>query len=124
MSEKSKHSGEHSGHGEHHEGFGHVAPASMLLVVGGVLLFLTAVTVWVTMADLGRSGNLIVAMGIATVKAVLVCTYFMHLKWDKPFNAVVFGSSVLFVGLFIIVALLDKADYEPDIQEMHLLEGR
>jgi cytochrome c oxidase subunit 4 len=116
--------GEHSGHAEHHEGIGHVAPAKMLLTVGGVLLFLTAVTVWVTMADLGRSGNLIVAMVIATIKAVMVCTYFMHLKWDKPFNAIVFGSSVLFVGLFITVLLLDKSDYEGDIQEMYIIEGK
>lgn len=116
-----KHGG---GHGEHHEGIGHVTPASLLLIVGGVLLFLTAVTVWVTMADLGRSGNLIVAMVIATIKATMVCTYFMHLKWDKPFNAVVFVSSVLFVGLFITIALLDKSDYEGDIQEMYLIEGK
>jgi cytochrome c oxidase subunit IV len=119
MSDKKIHAGE-----EHHEGIGHVAPASMLLIVGGVLLFLTAVTVWVTMADLGRSGNLIVAMVIATIKAAMVGTYFMHLKWDKPFNAIVFCSSVLFVGLFITIAMLDKSDYEADIQEMELLDGK
>ncbi|HEX2734670.1 MAG TPA: cytochrome C oxidase subunit IV family protein [Polyangiaceae bacterium] len=113
-----------AGHDHDHDAIGHVTPPGLLLLVGGTLLFLTAVTVWVTMADLGRTGNLIVAMVIATIKATMVCTYFMHLKWDKPFNAVVFASSILFVSLFITIALLDKSDYEGDIQEMNLLEGK
>lgn len=116
----------HSKHDDHDHGHGvgHVVPLKLLLTVGGLLLFFTAITVWVTYVDLGRSGNLIVAMFIATVKAILVCTYFMHLRWDRPFNALVFASSLLFVSLFISMALLDKAEYEPDIQEMYLLEGK
>jgi cytochrome c oxidase subunit IV len=110
-------------HGDDH-GVGHVMPLSILFGVGAALLVFTAITVWVTYVDLGRSGNLIVAMVIATVKALLVCAYFMHLRWDRPFNALVFVSSILFVALFISMTLLDKAEYEPDIEEMHLLEGR
>jgi cytochrome c oxidase subunit IV len=112
-------SGHDDKHDEHH-GIAHVMPANVLLAVGGTLLFLTAVTVWVTYADLGRSGNLIVAMVIATIKAAMVCAYFMHLRWDKPFNALVFVSSVVFVGLFITIALMDKSEYEADIEEMYL----
>lgn len=103
-------------------GIAHVMPTNVLLTVGGTLLFLTAITVWVTYADLGRTGNLVVAMVIATIKAGLVCAYFMHLRWDKPFNTLVFVSSVVFVGLFITITLMDKAEYERDIQEMYLLE--
>jgi cytochrome c oxidase subunit IV len=112
-----------SGHDDKHDGhhgIAHVMPANVLLVVGGTLLFLTAVTVWVTYADLGRSGNLIVAMGIATIKALMVCAYFMHLRWDKPFNTFVFATSVVFVGLFITILLMDKSEYEADIEEMYL----
>lgn len=107
----------------HHDEIAHVMPMKVLLGVGGILLFLTAVTVWVTAVDLGRNGNLLVAMFIATIKAALVCGYFMHLKYDRPFNAMVFGCSVLFVGLFISIALLDKSEYEPDITEMQELEA-
>lgn len=109
-------------HGDH--GLAHVMPIRILVGVGALLLFLTAATVWVTAVDLGRSGNLIIAMAIATIKAGMVCAYFMHLRWDKPFNAFVFLSSLLFVGLFISIVLLDKSEYEPDITEMHILEGR
>ena len=110
-----------SGHGDKHDdhGIAHVMPINILLAVGGILLFLTAVTVWVTYADLGRSGNLIVAMVIATIKASMVCAYFMHLRWDKPFNAFVFVTSVVFVGLFITITLMDKSEYEDDIVRMY-----
>jgi cytochrome c oxidase subunit 4 len=63
-------------------------------------------------------------MLIAVIKAGMVCAVFMHLIWDRPFNAIVFVSSLLFVALFISIALLDKSEYEPDIQEMYLLNGQ
>ena len=107
-------------HNGHDHGLAHVMPVSVLLTVGGGLLFLTATTVWVTYMDLGRSGNLIIAMVIATIKASMVCAYFMHLKYDKPFNALAFTSSLLFVALFITIAMMDKSEYEPDIMEMQL----
>lgn len=113
---------EDSEHG--HEGVGHVVPLKLLFAVGGTLLLFTAITVWVTYVDLGRSGNLLIAMAIATLKAGLVCAYFMHLRWDRPFNAIVFVSALLFVSLFMSITLLDKAEYEDDIQEMYLLEGK
>lgn len=122
MSEPKHNEHAHDDHGHH--GVGHVVPLQLLLGVGAALLFFTAITVWVTYVDLGRSGNLIVAMVIATLKAALVCTYFMHLRWDRPFNALVFASSLLFVSLFISLTLLDKSEYERDIEEMYLLEGK
>ncbi len=110
-------------HGHEEHGLAHVMPIPVLLAVGGGLLFLTAVTVWVTAADLGRTGNLIVAMVIATIKATMVCAYFMHLKYDKPFNSLVFVSSILFVGLFITIAMLDKSEYEHSIKQLTIDEG-
>ena len=110
-------------HDDEH-GLAHVMPIKVLLGVGGALLFLTAVTVWVTYVDLGRTGNLLVAMGIATVKAAMVCLYFMHLKWDRSFNSLIFFSSIIFVTLFISVVMMDKSDYEPTVKEFELLEGR
>jgi len=45
------------------------------------------------------------------VKASLVVLFFMHLRWDKPFNAIVFIGCLIFVGLFISLALLDTGQY-------------
>jgi cytochrome c oxidase subunit 4 len=92
---------------------GHVTPVDLLLKIWGALVVLTVVTVAVTWVDLG-SMNLIVAMGIATVKAALVCLYFMHLRWDRPVNGVIFLTAILFVAIFIAGVLLDTSVYQPD----------
>ena len=80
----------------------------------GALLFLTFVTVAVTWVDLGPF-NIIVAMEVAAVKASLVLLYFMHLRWDRPFNAIVLIVSIALVALFIVFALLDAFAYQPEI---------
>ena len=64
--------------------------------------------------DLG-SLNLWVAMAIATLKASLVLLFFMHLRYDRPINAIVFFGTLLFVLLFIGLALMDSAAYHADL---------
>ena len=115
-------------HGSHgggdHDGIAHVTPVRLLLGVWGALMVLTIITVAVTTVDFGPRINLVVAMAIATVKAGLVVTYFMHLRWDRPFNTLVFLGSLLFVSLFISMTLFDKSEYEPDITEMSVQKGQ
>lgn len=84
------------------------------------LLVLTVITVgvtWFPWLDFGPRINLWVALIIATVKASLVALYFMHLRYDKPFNAVVLISALFFVILFIGAALQDSAEYRANIDE-------
>jgi cytochrome c oxidase subunit 4 len=102
----------------------HVTPVRLLVGVFAALMVLTAITVGATLVDLGPRMNLVIAMLIATVKAGLVVTYFMHLRWDRPFNTLVFLGSLLFVSLFISMTLLDKSEYEKDIQNMYILKGQ
>ena len=101
------------GHDDHHHG-----PSLMLLIViFALLMFLTFITVGVTVFDFGYTWNLIVAMIIATVKAVLVGYYFMHLRWDPPIFGFILIASLGFVSLFIIFTLLDTGEYMPNIEE-------
>lgn len=112
-------------HGDSHDhGLAHVTPVRLLIGVWGTLMILTIITVAVTTIDFGPRVNLVVAMAIATVKAGLVVTYFMHLRWDRPFNTLVFLGSLLFVSLFISMTLFDKSEYEPDITEMSIQKGQ
>jgi cytochrome c oxidase subunit 4 len=92
----------------------HVMPVRVLLAVWAALMVLTVVTVAVTWVDLGNF-NLWIAMAIATVKATLVVLYFMHMRYDRPFNAVVFVSALAFVALFIGIALIDTGAYQPEL---------
>jgi cytochrome c oxidase subunit IV len=120
---------EHAGHGHgaHHDdhahaeghdhGLAHTTPVSLLFGILAALLVLTIATVAVTSIDLGAQGNLIVAMVIATIKAALVCTFFMHLLWDKKFNAILFLTSVLFLILFLSMATTDRGEYQHLVDE-------
>jgi cytochrome c oxidase subunit 4 len=92
----------------------HVVPIKVLAAVWLVLLVLTWLTVSATKADLG-SLNIVIALAIAAVKCGFVVLYFMHLRYDKPFHAVVFVVALLFVFLFITLALLDTGQYKADL---------
>jgi cytochrome c oxidase subunit 4 len=99
---------------EEHVAVGHVLPLWLLAAVALALIFLTWVTVAVTYVDLGRL-NLFVALLIAGVKAFLVALFFMHLRWDRPFNGIVFLGAIVFTVLFISFAMMDSRAYQPEI---------
>jgi cytochrome c oxidase subunit IV len=82
-----------------------------------VLTFITVAIAWADWLDFGPKINVWVAIGIATVKGTLVALYFMHLRYDKPFNAIVLIAALSFVLLFIGLALQDSLAYHPSITE-------
>jgi cytochrome c oxidase subunit 4 len=96
---------------EHGEGGAHVASLKLLVVVLIALMFGTWLTVSATYVDLGAL-NIWIGLAIATGKAALVGLYYMHLRWDKPFNAFVFLSAFVFLGLFIGITMMDSAHYQ------------
>ncbi len=100
---------DHGKETEHH-GVGHVVPVRILVVTGVGLLVLTVITVAAAQFDFGKA-NVWVALGIAVLKASLVCLFFMHLRWDRPFNGLVLIISFAFVALFIAFALTDTHEY-------------
>ena len=97
-----------------HDHVGHIVPLWILAATFGALIVLTVITVAASYVDFGPL-NLWIALLIAGVKASLVVFLFMHLKWDRPLNAVIFISSLLFVVLFIGFAMTDTEEYQPDI---------
>jgi cytochrome c oxidase subunit 4 len=107
--------------GEGH-GVGHIMPVPLLLGVFAALMVLTVITVGVTAFDFGDL-NLWVAMIIATIKASLVALYFMHLRYDSPFNGFVFVCALVFLGLFLTICLLDTIQYTPDIDALRQAGG-
>jgi cytochrome c oxidase subunit 4 len=93
---------------------GHMVPFWLLLAVFLTLIFLTVVTVAAAQVDLGNL-NLYVAMAIAGTKASLVCLFFMHLLWDRPFNRMLFLGCLMFVVLFISAVLTDDSAYRHQV---------
>jgi len=73
-----------------------------------VLLVLTAITVSASRIDVGSNLlNVVIAMLIASIKGSLVALFFMHLKWDRAINRVIFCTSLFFLALFLIACYTD-----------------
>ena len=104
------------GHGEPHPLVGHLVPYSTLFATGIALLFLTVITVAARYIDLGEA-NIYLAIGIAVVKATLVSLFFMHLRWDRPFNLMVLVGSMLFVVLMMVFCMMDVGQYQPTLNK-------
>lgn len=110
------------GHGGAHGGGGgggghhpHVVPLWLLTGVLVALLILTWLTVAVTYVELGAL-NVWAALLIAFIKASLVCLYFMHLRWDHPYNGIVLLVALLFVVIFIGITIVDTLQYAPRLE--------
>ena len=84
----------------------HVGSYKLYIAVFMALLFFTLLTVGVASIHLGKA-NLAVAVIIASLKAALVCTYFMHLKDDNKFNSLILIAAVTFIGVFFALTLND-----------------
>lgn len=94
----------HEDHGHSHS---HGGPKTYLTVLLS-LLALTVVTVLVARNPLENNlVNIIIALGIASVKATLVGLYFMHLKDDSAANGIILLVSFVLVGLLILFSLMD-----------------
>jgi cytochrome c oxidase subunit 4 len=108
----------HATEGEGHH-VGHVVPPRILIATGLGLLALTVITVLAAKIDFAQFDlhemNIFVALTIAVIKASLVCLFFMHLRWDRPFNSFVLVVSLVLVGLFISFAMTDSTEYQHEV---------
>ena len=70
------------------------------------LLVLTTLTIAVTSVELGPL-TVFVALLLASVKSILVLTYFMHLKFDEKLFGIMVGGVVLIFVIVIVITFLD-----------------
>jgi cytochrome c oxidase subunit IV len=92
----------------------HVVEVRVLMAVFAALIALTAITVAVSYFDFGPF-NLAVALGVAAIKASLVALWFMHLRYESGLHAFIFLVGVAFLGLFLIITMLDAVTYRPNL---------
>ena len=114
----------HDGHDDHGDlpRFNHPVSVPLLLAVFFCLVGLTILTVVVNDFGLGQL-DIWAALLIASVKASIVCLFFMHMFWEKGFNVLAFLSSLFFVTLFIGLTLMDTRAYR-DSQDKFPLDKR
>ena len=85
----------------------HISSAKFLWGIGSALFFLTFITVAASWIQFPAPWNIVVALGIASVKAIVVLAFFMNLWWDSKFNSMLFVTSIIFFLLLIGITLLD-----------------
>lgn len=103
----SSHAAASHGHGQPHPAGEHISSMGTYLTIFSLLLILTVLTFAVSYAELPGNWSIIAALGVATVKAVLVAGWFMHLKYDTRFNLLVFLSAFWFMTVFFGFTLTD-----------------
>lgn len=89
--------------------------SGLLLGTFATLICLTFITVAVARTDLGKL-NIVIAMAIASVKAALVASIFMHLKYEKKINAVVLVTALIFALVLAGFVLFDTTQYQGDVK--------
>jgi cytochrome c oxidase subunit 4 len=85
----------------------HIIPLKTLISTTISLLLLTIVTVGVFYLEIPAPFDVVVALILASTKAVLVAMFFMGLYYDDKFNSIVLIFSFIFFLVFVGITLLD-----------------
>jgi len=86
----------------------HIVSARIYLTIFAALMVLTAITVAVAFLDLGYMNN-VAALGIATVKAILVILFFMHVRYSTKLTWLTVFGGFFWLTLFLGLTLSDYA---------------
>ncbi len=84
----------------------HVSSKGLLYSIFLALIALTALTVWAAYQDFGAF-NTVVAMAIATFKAVLVVVFFMEMRFGQPLSWAAAITGILFFALLVGLTMSD-----------------
>ena len=85
----------------------HIVGPRVYVVILFALLAGTGLTVWASFIDLGV-WNPVIALAIATTKAVLVVLYFMHVRYSTKLTMLTIGAGIF---MFLTLISLTLADY-------------
>ena len=69
-------------------------------------MVLTGTTVKAAYIDLGFL-NIIVALGIAVIKAILVILYFMHVRYSPNLTRLVVAGAFLWLLILLVITMSD-----------------
>jgi cytochrome c oxidase subunit 4 len=84
----------------------HIVSPKIYLAVFGALMLGTFLTVEAAKIDLGRL-NIVVALGIATVKMTLVILFFMHGKYSSRRTKLIIVSGFFWLAIMLALTLAD-----------------
>jgi len=87
----------------------HIMSSKFYYTIWIALLCLTVITAAISFVDLGPL-NTVVALVIATVKALLVVLFFMHVKYtSEKLTKIVIVSAIFWLFLLLALSMADYA---------------
>jgi cytochrome c oxidase subunit IV len=101
------HSTAHHGDDHTHAPGGHVVvPTWLYYRVFAALMVLLVLTLVAAARDLGE-WNVVIAITIAVIKALLVLLYFMHLRWSTKLVQLFAGAALFWLAILFAITLGD-----------------
>jgi cytochrome c oxidase subunit IV len=85
----------------------HVLSVKLYAVIFIALVALTLTTTGVAFINLGGSLNVIVALTIAVVKALLVILFFMHVRYSERLTWIFVGAGFFWLAIMMALTLGD-----------------
>ena len=84
----------------------HIVPYRLYVIILLALLALTFSSILITEIELGVY-TVAGALLFAIIKSYLVLTYFMHLKYDKPYIKIMVLFVFAIFGVVLVITMLD-----------------
>ncbi len=94
----------------------HIVSPKIYITIFAALMLGTAITVWAAFQNFHQF-NIVIALGIATIKATLVVLYFMHARFSPRRTQLVIVCAVFWLAIMLALTL---ADYDTRSHEVTL----
>lgn len=105
---------------DHSDELGHVQPQRVYWATFIALVVLTIITVAVAQVNLGMM-NMVVAMLVASIKAMLVALFFMHLKYEKCTTWLYAAFPLILLAILIGLLFIDNP-YRDDTKPVEVVD--
>ena len=99
---------------EHSE---HIVSPVIYLVIFLSLILGTGITVWAAFQNFGPF-NIVIALGIASLKATLVVLYFMHARYAERRTRLVIVCALFWLAIMLALTLSDYQTRQPRLSRL------
>jgi cytochrome c oxidase subunit 4 len=92
---------------EEHSATQHVSLKTYLVVFALLMVLLVITVVAAFKVHIGHEGNIILALGIAVIKAVLVVLFFMHVQYASRLTKIFVVAGFVWLGIMFSLTFSD-----------------
>jgi cytochrome c oxidase subunit 4 len=93
----------------------HIVSPKIYFAVFAILMFGTGITVWAAFQNFHQF-NIVIALGIATIKATFVVLFFMHARYSPNRTQLVIVCSVFWLAIMLALTLTDYSTRSHEMQ--------